>query len=262
VGKRRDDLYYLVALASTPSTCFARNLIISSNLCHRRLGHLSSNRLQFLADNSLKFNFDSSHKCDVCPLAKQTRQPFPFSSISTSKCFSLIHCDIWGHYKTPSISGAFYFLTITDDFSRFTWVFLMRNKSETQTLLRQFFHYVHTQFNTKVQKHCSDNRAEFLSLKIFFLRKVFFFNTLVYIHLSKMVSLSANIDTSLKRLKLYVFNLIYPLLYRENVFLLPSILLIAFLLCCFIKKHHLRFFTTNFQIILACEFLDVLLLQP
>jgi hypothetical protein len=93
VGKRRDDLYYLVALASTPpSTCFVCNLIISSNLWHRRLGHLSSNRLQFLADNSLKFNFDSSHKCEVCPLAKQTRQPFPSSSISTSKCFSLIHC--------------------------------------------------------------------------------------------------------------------------------------------------------------------------
>jgi hypothetical protein len=169
-------------------------------------------------------------------LAKQTRQPFPCSSISTSKCFSLIHCDIWGRYKTPSISGAFYFLTIVDDFSRFTWVFLMRNKSETQTLLRQFFHYVHTQFNTKVQKLHSDNGAEFLSLNFFFLRKAFFFNTLVYINLSKMVSLSANIDTSLKLLALYVFNLIYPLLSGENVFLLPSILLIAFLLCCFTKK--------------------------
>jgi len=140
--------------------------------------------------------------------------------------------------------------------------FLMRNKSETQTLLRQFFHYVHTQFNTKVQKLRSDNGAEFLSLIFFFLRKAFFFNTLVYIHLSKMVLLSANIDISLKLLALYVFNLIYPLLSGENVFLLPFILLIAFLLCCFTRKHHLRFFTTKFLIILACEFLDVLLLQP
>jgi len=95
VGKRRDNLYYLVMLASTPpSTRFACNLIISSDLWHRRLGHPSFNRLQFLADNLLKFNFDSSHKCDVYPLAKQTRHPFPSSSISTSKCFSLIHCDI------------------------------------------------------------------------------------------------------------------------------------------------------------------------
>jgi transposase InsO family protein len=68
-----------------------------------------------------------------------------------------------------------------DDFSRFTWVFLMRNKSETQTLLRQFFHYVHTQFNTKVQKLRSDNGAEFLSLKIFFLEEgVLFQHSCVY----------------------------------------------------------------------------------
>jgi hypothetical protein len=121
VGKRRDDLYYLVVLALTPpSSRFACNLIISSDLWHRRLGHSSSNRLQFLVDNSLKFNFDSSHKCEICPLAKQTRHTFPSSSISTSKCVSLIHCDIWGRYKTPSISGAFFFLTIVDDFYRFT----------------------------------------------------------------------------------------------------------------------------------------------
>jgi transposase InsO family protein len=68
-----------------------------------------------------------------------------------------------------------------DDFSRFTWVFLMRNKSETQTLLRQFFHYVHTQFNTKVQKLRSDNGAEFLSLKFFFLEEgVLFQHSCVY----------------------------------------------------------------------------------
>jgi transposase InsO family protein len=59
--------------------------------------------------------------------------------------------------------------------------FLMRNKSETQTLLRQFFHYVHTQFNTKVQKLRSDNGAEFLSLKIFFLEEgVLFQHSCVY----------------------------------------------------------------------------------
>jgi hypothetical protein len=59
--------------------------------------------------------------------------------------------------------------------------FLMRNKSETQTLLRQFFHYVHTQFNTKVQKLHSDNGAEFLSLNFFFLEEgVLFQHSCVY----------------------------------------------------------------------------------
>jgi hypothetical protein len=57
----------------------------------------------------------------------------------------------------------------------------MRNKSETQTLLRQFFHYVHTQFNTKVQKLRSDNGAEFLSLNFFFLEEgILFQHSCVY----------------------------------------------------------------------------------
>ena len=56
VGKRRGDLYYLVALASIPpSHHFACNLTISSNLWHRRLGHPSSARLQHLAKNNLHF---------------------------------------------------------------------------------------------------------------------------------------------------------------------------------------------------------------
>ena len=55
-----------------------------------------------------------------------------------------------------------------DDFSRFTWIFLMRHKSETQHLLQHFFAYVKTQFNTHVQQFCFDNGAEFLSLRNFF----------------------------------------------------------------------------------------------
>ena len=69
--------------------------------------------------------------CDVCPLAKQTRLSFHVSTISSAKPFELIHCDIWGPHKFFSYSGARYFLTIVDDFSRYTWIFLMRHKSET-----------------------------------------------------------------------------------------------------------------------------------
>ncbi|KAM5570075.1 hypothetical protein ABKV19_017208, partial [Rosa sericea] len=65
VGKRRGNLYYLVALSSTIPTThpFAGHITISSDLWHRRLGHPSPARLQFLAKNSLSFVFDSSHKC-------------------------------------------------------------------------------------------------------------------------------------------------------------------------------------------------------
>ena len=112
VGNRRGDLYYLVALASTTSDdrpSSSHLLTTSTNLWHRRLGHLSPARFQFLASTSLNCSFDSRHVCDICPLAKQTRQPFGLSSISTSRPFSLLHCDIWGPNKHPFLTGAYYF---------------------------------------------------------------------------------------------------------------------------------------------------------
>ena len=91
-----------------------------------------------MAKNLLHFPFKQNNDCTVCALAKQIRLPFSTSSISSDKPFELIHCDIWGPFKVPPLSGAKYFLTIMDDFSRFTWVFLMHHKSETK-ISNQFF---------------------------------------------------------------------------------------------------------------------------
>ena len=104
-----------------------------------------------------------------CPLAKQSRLPFCHSVISSVKPFKLIHCDIWGRYRHSSISGAFYFLTIVDDYSRFTWIFLMSHKSEAQSLLKNFFfNYVLTQFASHIKIFRSDNGGKFISLCTFF----------------------------------------------------------------------------------------------
>lgn len=65
---------------------------------------------------------------DVCCQAKQTHIPFPRSSILANDCFNLIHCDIWGPYPISTLFGARYFLTIVDDFSRATWVYLFTDK--------------------------------------------------------------------------------------------------------------------------------------
>ena len=68
--------------------------------------------------------------CDICPIAKQKRLPF-FSSTHVSNLpFDLIHCDLWGPLSTLTIDGYKYFLTIVDDFSRCTWIYLMKTKSE------------------------------------------------------------------------------------------------------------------------------------
>ncbi|CAL8991331.1 unnamed protein product [Prunus brigantina] len=144
LGKEHDGLYYLVPvtedlLCERGPRIAAPALSSTSDLWHKRLGHLSTGPMRVLSQTvpSISFNFHS--QCDVCPLAKQTRLPFSLSSISTNKPFELIHCDIWGPHRLPTSSGARYFLTIVDDYSRFTWLFLMNLKSETQEKIKLFF---------------------------------------------------------------------------------------------------------------------------
>ena len=72
-----------------------------------------------------------------------------------------------GPHKIHTHSGARYFLTIVDDFTRFTWVHLMSLKSNTQSLIKSFFSWVKTQFNRDIKILRSDNGGEFTSLRSF-----------------------------------------------------------------------------------------------
>ena len=86
---------------------------------------------------------------------------FLVSASKSDACFDLIHFDIWGPFHVPSVFGHKYFLTIVDDKLRFTWVYLMKLKSETRVLLQNFIKLVQVQFNRHVKMIRSDNGKEF-----------------------------------------------------------------------------------------------------
>ena len=76
--------------------------------------------------------------------------------------FDLVHRDLWGPFSVATVNGYKYFFNIVDDYSRCTWVYLLKLKAETQSLLTQFYTMVETQFNMKI-----DNGIKFL-MKDFF----------------------------------------------------------------------------------------------
>lgn len=101
--------------------------------------------------------------CEVCSLGKHTRFPFPNSETKSDKVLALLHLDVWGPYNTHTFDGNKFFLTIVDDFSRITWIFLLKLKSDILVVLKQFFRMVLTQFNVPVQGVRYDNGGKFVS---------------------------------------------------------------------------------------------------
>ncbi|GJV40606.1 putative RNA-directed DNA polymerase [Tanacetum coccineum] len=101
--------------------------------------------------------------CDSCMEAKISRLPFPVSTTKTHACFDLIRCDIWGKYRTHSLTRVSYFLTIVDDFSRATWVYLLKQKHEASMCLKAFHKMVQVQFEKNIRRIRCDNGGEFIS---------------------------------------------------------------------------------------------------
>nr|GEY73688.1 retrovirus-related Pol polyprotein from transposon TNT 1-94 [Tanacetum cinerariifolium] len=146
-GDCRGGLYWMEGIKEERHA-----MMVTIDSWHKRLGHASNVKLSsvsFLKGVSLNFK---DKVCDSCNKAKLTRLPFPVSCITTSNCFDLIHCDVWGKYKRPSLTGANYFLTIVDDYSRAVWVYMHKHKHESSTCLIDFCNI-----------HCDDNGGEFMS---------------------------------------------------------------------------------------------------
>lgn len=126
LADRLRDLYVLQAQAipSPFSPLFTCNFvqILSSNLWHMRLGHPSDLVHKILSSviPTITHSLNKYFPFHFCHLSKHRCLPYPDSNSTTSHAFSLLHVDIWGPYFTPSINNKCYFLTIVDDFTRFT----------------------------------------------------------------------------------------------------------------------------------------------
>lgn len=136
-------------------------MVADEDLWHQRLGHPSSARLQSISSKlSLSKTVSSSPHCSVCPLAKQKRLPYVSHNNLAVNAFDLVHIDIWGPFANETIEGFRYFLTIVDDSTRVTWIYLLKNKSSVQTIFPSFLKLIETQYSATVKAIRSDNAPE------------------------------------------------------------------------------------------------------
>ncbi|GJX48135.1 cysteine-rich receptor-like protein kinase 8 [Tanacetum coccineum] len=126
------------------------------------LGHVSDAKLKHIHDLPISLNKSSFDKCLSCPIAKFTNLPYSLSESHSTTIFELVHIDIWGPYKVPTNGKFRYFLTIVDDCSRGTWVYLLEQKTDAFMALKSFIKFVATQFEKQVKIVRSDNALEFV----------------------------------------------------------------------------------------------------
>ncbi|KAL5554518.1 hypothetical protein UlMin_041919 [Ulmus minor] len=105
--------------------------------------------------------------CSSCQLAKSHKLPTHLSSFRASKALELVHTDIWGPTSVTSTSGAKYFILFVDDYSRYTWLYLLQSKDQALPIFTQFKLQVENQFDAKIKCLQSDNGGEFRSFMPF-----------------------------------------------------------------------------------------------
>jgi histone deacetylase 1/2 len=159
---------------SNPSVCSIvsnssnNNSSLSFNslyLWHLRLGHPNSQTLKLalkLCNISVSNNTnDVSDFCTACCMGKAHRLHSPQSQTTYSQPLELVFSDLWGPAPSTSSSGYNYYITFIDAYSRYTWIYLIKSKSEALTIFKQFKHMAELQLGHSLKALQSDWGGEF-----------------------------------------------------------------------------------------------------
>ncbi|GJZ35570.1 putative ribonuclease H-like domain-containing protein, partial [Tanacetum coccineum] len=174
---RRNNLYCFNLSDIKPErdvTCLlAKASLVESTKWHRRMAHVNFKNMNKLAKHGLVNGlpsklFTNEYNCVACNKGKQHKASYKaITAVSTiSAPLQLLHMDLFGPTSIRSIDHKYYSLVVTDDFSRFTWVFFLGTKDETYGILKDFITFIENQLTKKVKAIRCDNRTEFKISKL------------------------------------------------------------------------------------------------
>ncbi|GJX01379.1 putative ribonuclease H-like domain-containing protein [Tanacetum coccineum] len=168
---RKDNIYSvdLNSVVSTKGlTClFTKATIDESNLWHRRLGYINfKNMNKLVRGNLVRWLPSKIFENDYSSVAYQKGKEHKASCKaklvnSINKPLHMLHMDLFGRINVKCLMKKSYCLVVTDDFSRFSWVFFLATKDETSRILKTFITKIENQLDYKVKVIRSDNGTEF-----------------------------------------------------------------------------------------------------
>ena len=98
-------------------------------------------------------------------MGKYRKAPFPARDSNTSGTLDLVHLDVGGRMSHVSLRGYEYYVIFIDDFSKKTWIFFLKAKSEVFKCFQEFKALVENQTGKKIKVMRSDNGGEYIDSK-------------------------------------------------------------------------------------------------
>ncbi|KAM1543858.1 hypothetical protein ACFX1Z_013474 [Malus domestica] len=143
----------------------AREEVNREKMWHLKLGHVNLDKIRkMLKDGYFRpLGNDQMGTCECCSKGKMTKSPFTRKGECAPEILGLIHTDVCGPMSTTSRGGFSYYITFTDDHSRFGYVYLMKYKSESFERFKEFKNEVEKQTGKQIKILRSDRGGEYLS---------------------------------------------------------------------------------------------------
>jgi hypothetical protein len=167
---------YLVDFSSNDASLSTCLFTKSSKgwLWHRRIVYLWMNQLKKLMKHDLVIGlnndiiFEKNKLCSACQADKQVDITHLTKSVmSTLRPLELLRMDLFGPTTYRSIGGNSHGVVVVDDYSRYTWVFFLSDKSNVFSIFKSFAKRAKNEFDSKIKKIRSDNGSEFKNSKIY-----------------------------------------------------------------------------------------------
>ena len=166
----RGNRCFPLTLESMAPVARKTSVVEGSWIWHKRFDHLNfeslkkMQQMEMVAGLPLLTNVNTV--CEGCVFGKHKRKPFDKEgSWRASQPLELVHTDLCGPMQSESNGGNRYFITFIDDFSRMSWVYFLRNKSNALNVFKKFKVFVELQSGCKVKKLRSDRGGEYTSLE-------------------------------------------------------------------------------------------------
>lgn len=161
VGGRRDLYTFNIELGGVDLALHAE---VNADQWHRRMGHINGRSLELLNKtdaNGVRFSGGVS-PCDVCAIGKSIQQPHPKkANLGITMPFQLVYTDLMGPISPPAMGGFKYVSKITDEFTKYKEIYLIKTKGEAVDTIQLYVQSVVAPLGFRIQGLRADRGTEY-----------------------------------------------------------------------------------------------------